>query len=63
VNNFNLPSLSELRDILEKIEGHETGWPLWLSLTHTDLAPYLYEKTIECWLAGTRYKDAALSDF
>lgn len=63
LNDSKPPDLSGLREILDRIHCHETGWPPWLSLTHEALRPHTEDGTIECWLAETRSGDAAHSDF
>jgi len=57
------PSLSDFRDILSKVKGHETGWPPWMVPTRSEIAPYPIDGLIECWLAKNIYGDAAHSDF
>jgi len=53
------PSLPEFIQIIREVEGHETGWPVWLLLDNQrERKPYLKDGVIECWL-----KDTALGDF
>ena len=58
-----IPSLKELRILLERVQGHETGWPPWRVPTREELRPYVYNGTIECWLKETNFRNAAHSDF
>lgn len=63
IGEFEQPSLSKLREILDSIEGRETGWPMWLVPSWDDLHPYAYEESLECWIVGTKFDDAGHSDF
>jgi hypothetical protein len=57
------PSLSEFRDILQRIQGHETGWPPWL-FSSGDEAPAPVGNTVEAFLYNaTVFADPAHSDF
>jgi hypothetical protein len=47
-------SLTDFLEVLRHVQGHETGWPPWLLLTPTDMAPYPYENTIECLIGDPR---------
>ena len=60
--DFQPPTLSDFLNILQKVEGHETGWPPWWVPTRKEIAPYPYNGLIECWLAETSFGDAAHSD-
>jgi hypothetical protein len=52
------PSLAQLRQILQEIKGHETGWPVWLSLDTTpEMTPHVVDDVIECWLRDTEDAD------
>jgi hypothetical protein len=51
------PSLQEMAQILEEVKGHETGWPVWLSLNRDDMRPYPAGGAIECWLKDTPHGD------
>ena len=42
--------LPELEKALEKAEIHRTGWPMFVSLTRPELAPYEEDGVIECWV-------------
>jgi hypothetical protein len=55
-------SLAQLKTALERAEGSETGWPVWMCMNSEDLAPYPHDGTIECWLHRAE-RDAAHSDF
>jgi hypothetical protein len=53
------PSLPEFMQMIREVEGHETGWPVWLFLDNRpEMRPYIRDGVIECWL-----KDTTLSDF
>lgn len=48
------PTLAAFRNILREIKGHETGWPVWLSLDTTQaMTPHVVGDVIECWLLDT----------
>lgn len=52
------PSLATFREILREIKGHETGWPVWLSLdTRPEMTPHVVGDVIECWLQDTEDGD------
>ena len=57
------PGLREFREILRKVEGHETGWPPWWVPTRAEIEPIAYQGSVECWLHDTRFPDPAHSDF
>jgi transcriptional regulator with XRE-family HTH domain len=58
------PSLTDFLQILREAKGHETGWPPWWVPTKPEIAPYVFEKTIECWLAEPDANgDPSHSDF
>jgi hypothetical protein len=56
-------SLGELRATLEKVVGHETGWPAWWLPTMEENAPHPWDGRIECWMAAGTFLDAAHSDY
>lgn len=56
-------SLASFLDALRKVQGHETGWPVWLVLGGDEKRPYPFDGLIECWLATTRRGEPAHSDF
>lgn len=62
-SDFDRPSLVQLREILVKVQGRETGWPPWWVPTRPEIAPYVFRKAVECWLVESHFEDAAHSDF
>jgi hypothetical protein len=57
-------SLSDLLQILREVKGHETGWPPWWVPTKQVITPYVFEETVECWLAEPGLsQDPSHSDF
>ncbi len=56
-------SLHSFLDILRKVEGHETGWPVWWVPNRSEIAPYPYNGLIECWMKETSFAGPAHSDF
>lgn len=60
---FQPPSLSEFKAILERTKGHETGWPPWRLPARKEISPYIYDGAIECWMAEPGKDDGAHSDF
>ncbi len=61
--DFNPPALASFLNILEKVKGHETGWPAWLIPHGTNTSPYPYNGLIECWIKDGRIGGPAHSDF
>jgi hypothetical protein len=57
------PSLGEFREILARVQGHETGWPVWWVPSNKELEPYPSEGMVECWLEKTTFRDAAHTDY
>lgn len=61
--------LHELQKILEKAEIHNTGWPMFISMTRSEFEPKEVDGTLECWIkpgdAGVErmFYDAAHCDF
>jgi hypothetical protein len=52
------PTLTRLLDIIREVEGHETGWPVWLILSNRpEMRPYPKNEIIECWLHETGLGD------
>jgi hypothetical protein len=52
------PSLRRLLDIVREVEGHETGWPVWLILgNRPEMRPRIEGDVIECWLHETGLED------
>ncbi len=52
------PSLKQLRTIIQEVKGHETGWPVWLSLDNRPgMSPRVVDGTLECWLRDTEDGD------
>jgi hypothetical protein len=47
-------SLSEFLEVLNKVQGHETGWPPWWVPSRGEIAPYPYNGLVECWLRDLR---------
>ncbi len=57
-------SLTEFNEVLKTVVGHETGWPVWWYPTRTQIAPYPFKNTIECWIHENKFKaDSAHSDY
>ena len=49
--DFEIPTRSELMQILRRSQGHETGWPAWWIPGREGIKPYPQgEDVIECWL-------------
>lgn len=60
--------LTEYENLLRKAELRRTGWPVFLFLTKSGLAPREVDGAIECWLAAPgvergAFVDAAHSDY
>lgn len=61
------PSLAELLEILRDAP-KLTGWNTWWVPTRQEIAPYISDNAIECWIGGDTsehqdHRDAAHSDF
>ena len=63
LGDFKILLLKEILALMEKVQGHETGWPPWWVPTREELRPYAYDGVIECWLKDTSFGDSAHSDF
>lgn len=64
LGEFRRPSLPALRDIIQGVKGHETGWPPWLSLSGQEPSPHPFEGNLECWLFNKQFDDSpAHQDF
>lgn len=67
IGDFEPPSLSGLKELLMKVEGHESGWPPWWVPTQDPIKPYPYEGVVECLIAEPEhdgfFSDGAHSDF
>ena len=63
VADISPPNLVSFLETLRKVEGHETGWPVWLVLSGDEKRPYPFDGLIECWLATSRQGEPAHSDF
>lgn len=64
LGNIKKTVLKDLLEILSKVAGRETGWPPWWVPTRKEIAPYIYDNNIECWLAEKGVlKEPAHSDF
>lgn len=50
----------DLHSIAEKVESHNTGWPIGVTLTKSDLAPYSIEDGIEAVISS---HDMAMFDY
>jgi hypothetical protein len=46
--------LSEFREVLNNVRGHETGWPPWWVPSRESIAPYPCDGLVECWLRDLR---------
>ena len=52
------PSLVALQTMMREVEGHETGWPVWLTLSNRpEMRPRPVDGVLECWLDQTQDKD------
>jgi hypothetical protein len=60
--DFEPPELPALLQLLQRVQGHETGWPPWL-VVGGDKAPRPYEGTAEAWFFKTTFADPAHSDY
>lgn len=57
---------AQLPELLRKSEVRYTGWPPFWYPTRAQIAPYLMDDTVECWMANEAnpaFGDAAHSDF
>lgn len=54
---------AQLLDRLRRGTVRYTGWPQFWVPTREDIAPYVYDDSIECWIGRDRQDDAAHSDF
>ena len=63
--DLTIPDFSQLESVLKRVEGHETGWPVWWvpDLSYTVEPPYPRNGILECWLKDARPPDSAHSDF
>lgn len=52
---FPHPDLQEFLGVLDRVRGHETGWPPWWAPTRPEIAPYPYDGIIECWMRESRF--------
>jgi len=52
----------DLRETLRSVE-RQTGWPVWIFLNPSELAPYAFEGLIECFLARESGGDPGHADF
>jgi hypothetical protein len=51
-------SLQQLATIIQEVKGHETGWPVWLSLgNRPGMRPRVVDDVLECWLYETEDGD------
>ena len=55
--------LPQFKAVLDQVKGNETGWPPWWVPTRREIAPYVFNELIECWLKDTYSVDGAHSDF
>jgi hypothetical protein len=46
--------LSEFLKVLNKVQGHETGWPPWWVPSRKGITPYPCNGLVECWLQDLR---------
>jgi hypothetical protein len=48
LDEFEQPSLPDLLALLERVRGHESGWPPWLVSKNEQFRPYPFHGAIEC---------------
>jgi hypothetical protein len=46
--------LNEFLEVLNKVRGHESGWPPWWVPNRNEIAPYPHDQLVECWLKDLR---------
>ena len=63
VGDFEPLHKPDFLDLLNKVDTHLTGWPVWTIFTKPELAPYVHEDVIECWLKNVSEPDPSISDF
>ncbi len=63
LGEFEQPSLPDLMTLLERVRGHESGWPPWFVPNNAELRPYPYHGAIECWLGKASGGEPGCSDF
>ena len=63
IGDFKPLSLPDFRELLNKVDAHITGWPVWANFSLEELAPYAHDDVVECWLKDTQWHDASNSDF
>lgn len=44
------PELPQLQELIAKVAIRHTGWPMFVSLTRPELAPYEVDGVLECWV-------------
>jgi transcriptional regulator with XRE-family HTH domain len=58
-----VPSLPELRKLLQRAQGQETGWPVWSLAEGTPDRARPVDGGIEAWFQDNRFRDPSHSDF
>jgi hypothetical protein len=46
--------LNEFLKVLNKVRGHESGWPPWWVPSRNEIAPYARDQLVECWIKDLR---------
>lgn len=63
VGIFPRPDIANLRQVLKDIEGRETGWPPWLSLSSDGREPFPMNGIVEAMLATSQDQAPSTADF
>jgi hypothetical protein len=56
-------SLAAFKETLERVVGHETGWPPWWLPNRPENATRPWDNHIECWMAAGTFLDGSHSDY
>jgi|SRR5579884_988270 len=63
IGDFKPLSHGDFLDLLNKVDAHLTGWPVWTIFNRPDLSPSMHDNVIECWLKDINDPEPRLSDF
>jgi len=56
-------SLAELKEVLDSVRGHETGWPPWWVPTRAEIRPRIRDDGVDCWFKDNALNDPGHADF